>query len=366
MKAKLIKIKKTPLFAWMMTEGDDLLKINTIIIFFLTIMLLALISFSNCTRRLLEDDIFETALIPVRIDWSVSGIKVEEMHRASIWLFPVTGGTPIEYRLEGNLKERKIAVPVGVYSVLVFNETIDEDDWKTISFTGTDSYEDFAVVALHEDTKGFYTRSEKLPLVATPEALAVWTLERFEVTPEMIDITRTNSMDENANTEEIAGLTEIKPTPRFERVIIKIFVTNLSSSMQATGIIDRMMSGVYLASGERIKDAAVHAFVLGDREYDDNGSDGTTTRTFNIFGRDGSNQNNVSIDFLLTDGTLHPTEEFNVSKLLYTDTEQIVVTHYISLGYSNLNGDHEVELPDLDMEAGVTVEDWEEVIIPIK
>ncbi|MCL2072334.1 MAG: DUF5119 domain-containing protein [Marinilabiliaceae bacterium] len=364
MKAILVKIKKVPFIEWMISEGDGLLKINTIVVIVLGITLLALLTFTGCTRRTLEDDIFETALIPVRIDWSASGVKIEEMHRASIWLFPIDGGKPIEYRLEGNLRERDIAVPVGIYSVLVFNETIDDDDWKTITFTGTDSYEKFAVMAIPEESKGFYFRSDNFPLVANPETIAAWNLDRFEVTPEMLNITRAEN--EISNDDDILALTVIKPTPMYERVIMKVFVKNLASSMQATGTIDGMVSGIYLSSGEIINEEAVHAFVLGDRIYDDNGNDGITTRTFNIFGRDGKNQNNVSIDFLLTDGTLFPLQKYEVSKLIYTDTEQVVVTHYISLGYSNTNGDHEIELPDSDMQAGVSVEDWEEVIIPIK
>ena len=336
-----------------------------IVILSLSMMLMAMFTFINCTRRTLEDDIFETALIPVRIDWSVSGVNVEEMHRATLMLFPINGGLPIEYRLEGNLTERQIAVPVGTYSVIAFNETIDEDDWKTISFTNKDSYEKFAAVALPEETRGFYTRSESLPLVANPEVLAAWSLDKFEVTRDMITQTRTNSENGTSTENQINDLTSIKPSPRFERVIVKVFVKNLSSSIQATGTIDGMASGVYMASGNILSESVVHAFVLNGRVYDDNGNDGTTTRTFNIFGRDASKKNKLNIDFLLADGTLHPRQEFDVSKLIYTDAEQIIVTHFISLGYNNMDGDHEIELPDSDLNAGVTVEDWDEVIVPL-
>ena len=83
--------------------------------------IISVLSFHSCERRSLEDFDMAYAIIPVRIDWSVSGVAVEEMHRASVWLFPKDGAMPMEYRLEENLMYREINVPIGEYSVLVFN-----------------------------------------------------------------------------------------------------------------------------------------------------------------------------------------------------------------------------------------------------
>ena len=325
-------------------------------------MLLAGLAFNACERRELEDDSTLSALIPVRIDWSLSGVSVEEMHRASVWLFPHNGKTPLEYHLEIDLTSREIAVPVGVYSVLVFNETTEANDWEGIAFTGTNSYETFAAVAVSESTRGFYTRSEELPLVGNPDAIAAWSLDRFEVTHEMVNRTRTLNMA--ALEDEVPHLTVIQPLPRFERVVVTAYVTNLKSSKQATGTIDGMSSGVYMVSGERISKPAVQAFILGERVYD--GNNGTTSRTFNIFGRLNEAKHNVAIDFLLTNNELHPREEFDVTNLIVTETVEHVRTHIINLGYSNLDGDHHIELPEGDMESSITVDSWEEVIIPLK
>ena len=336
-------------------------------IYTLAAALLVVLLFNACERRELEDDYMLSALIPVRIDWSLSGVPVEEMHRASVWLFPHDGKTPLEYRLEGNLTYREIAVPAGVYSVLVFNETIEKEDWNGITFKGTNRYETFAAVAVTQDTRGFYTRSEELPLVAEPDAIAAWSLDRFEVTPEMVTSTRSLSQNRSALEREVPDLTVIKPLPRFEHVVITAYVTNLSSSMQATGTIDGMAGGVYMASGEKIPEPAVHAFILNGRVYDANGNDGTTTRTFNIFGRlPKPARHNLNIDFLLTNGTLHPREEFDVTDLIVTKMNEIVRTHIINLGYGNLNGDHPIKLPEREMGAGISVDEWEEVIIPVR
>ena len=318
-----------------------------------------------CQRRPLEDGLTQAALIPVRIDWSVSGVPVEQMHRASVILFPEGGGIPLEYRLETNLTYRLIEVPVGVYSVLVFNETKEPDDWGSLVMTGTDRYETFAAEGLPVAARGFYTRSEELPLIQNPEPLAAWSLDRFEVTREMA--VHTNA---SRNLEEIVPeLTVVRPLPRIEHLVVTAQVVNLSSSMQATGTLEGMASGVYLVSGRKVPVPAAHAFVLNSRVYADNGKDGTTSRTFSVFGRlpVSTARYGLNLDFLLNDGTLHPREAFDVTNRITAVPGRVVPTHAIDVGFGMSGGDRLIDLGSMDVASGgVTVDDWEEVIIPLK
>ena len=322
--------------------------------------------FNACERRELENIYIDTALIPVRIDWSLSGVPVEGMHRASIWFFPEDGGQPMVFPMQTNLTYREITVPAGVYSALVFNETIEDSDWDGIVFTGTDSYKTFAAMSVPKQTRGFYTRSDTLPLINEPEALAAWSLDRFEVTPEMVTRTRSLAKNKPALEKEAPYLIGIKPLPRFERVVITAYVTNLSSSKQVTGTIDGMAAGVYMVSGEKIPQSAAHAFILNRRKYEANGNDGTTTRAFNIFGRlPEQAKHNIAIDFLLANDSLL-SAEFDATNLIVADTEAIPPTHIIDLGYGNLTDNHPITLPELSMSSGISIDDWDEVIIPIK
>jgi len=337
------------------------------------VLMVLMVIVDACTRRTLEDEYVETALIPVSIDWSISGVPLEGMHRASVWLFPDNGATPIEYRLESDLSYREIAVPIGTYSVLVFNETIENNDWSAIAFTGISRYETFAAIGIQDAVRGFYSRTEDLPLIINPDLLSAWSLDRFEVTREMVfrtrEIVREYSPSyRNVLENEIPNLTVVKPLPRIERVQITAYVRNLSSAMQTTGTIDGMAAGVYMVSGEMLPTSAAHAFILNGRVYESNDKDGTTTRTFNIFGRlpDPATRHNIKLDFLLTDGTLHPREEFDVTQLIITRNDLIVPTHVINIGYDVNNGDHLIELPDMEVSAGISVEGWEEVIIPLQ
>ena len=329
-----------------------------------TAALIAAMALTSCERRALEDDYKEYALVPVQIDWSLSGVSVEQMHRASVWLFPHDESAPLQYRLEGNLTYREIRVPAGIYSVLVFNETIDKEDWNGIAFKGTDKYHTFAATSIPQKEIGFYNSSEELPLIGNPEALAAWSLDYFEVTEEMIFDTRTNLKNSAALVAKVPELTAIKPLPRFERVIVNVYVTNLASSKQVTATIDAMYSGVYMVSGKRITKPAAQAFIFNVRDYD--GYDGTTTCTFNIFGKPTKANHNLNIDFLLTNNEMHPREEFDVTNLITSSTIDYVQTHVINIGYGNDNGDHEITLPKGDMNAdNITVEDWDEIRIPL-
>lgn len=320
-----------------------------------------------CERRPLEDDYANTALVPVSIDWSVSGVPVENMHRASVWIFPANGDSPLEYRLEGNLAYREIELPVGIYSVLVFNETVEENDWEALSFTGTDHYETFAALTVPDVVRGFYIHSDEFPLVKEPEALAAWSLDYFEVTKEMVIRTRSIACKgsyREALENSVPALTAIKPLPRFERLKIIAHVSNLSTTMQATGYIDGITGGVYMASGEKISIHSVQAFILGGRIYDANEKDGTITRTFNILGwlSGKDRRHNLNLDFLLSDGTMHSHELFDATGLIVTEQTHIVKTHVINLGYSQLNGDHLIKLPS-GMDSGISVDEWDEAVV---
>jgi hypothetical protein len=331
-------------------------------------LIAAMVGFlSGCKYRPLEGDLTpETALIPVHIDWSESGVSPEKMHRATVLLFPKGGGEPLEFRLEASLTDDVIKVPVGLYSVVVFNETTDATDWTGITFTNKDSYADFAAVGLAAPTRGFYTRSDETPLIENPDPLAAWSLDSFEVTEEALESSRSRSRAETD--EQITALTHIVPTPRFEIMTVTARVKNLSSAMQATGILEDMASGVYVASGEKLTAQGAHAFILNGRIYDPNECDGTTTSTFNIFGRCSapSTQCDLYIDFLLNNGKLFPRQSFDVTTMIMSVQQAAPPAEKITVGLSNYAPDHLIELPeDLDVKAGVTINDWDDIVIPI-
>jgi len=337
----------------MKTKNQKLRMVNCLAIIFAASLL------NTCTLREIEDDPL-MSVVTVNIDWSLSGLSVQNIHRVSIWLFPHDGGSPLEYRLEGNLTFREITVPVGVYSALVFNETIDADDWNGIVFSGVHSYETFAALSVPQSSMGFYKHSEGLPLADSPEALAAWCVDMFEVKPA---VAGGNTLFKNNQSKEDKVLNSITPLPRFERVSITARVDNLASSMQITGTINGMASGVYMASGEKINDPAAHAFILNKRVYDEDGRSGKASRTFNVFGiLPSPTRLPLAIDFMLNNGLMHPTEEFDVTDIISSQKLHNVITHVITLG---IDDDDNIILPQIDMGNGISVDGWDEVVIPV-
>jgi hypothetical protein len=364
-----------------------------LIVALLVVVVTAIGMMQGCTRRSLEGDLDpRTALIPVHIDWSKSGVDTTKMHRASVLLFPEDGGEPLEYRLQESLTDKDIQVPEGVYSVIVFNETTDDTDWKYITITGKDNYQKFAAVAKTVTSRSYkyngnvyieYIRSDTLPLIEDPDQLAAWSLDRFEVTKEVLlrsrstRGTRAGSRAEEILDEQIASLTNIVPTPRIETMTVTARVENLTSAAAITGILDGMSSGVFMASGERMTTIGAHTFSLNGRKYsdftdddDDESDDGTTTKTFNVFGRQPADSHvDLYIDFLLADGTMHPRELFDVTNKIERYTETIPVSDSLLVGFTSRGPDepdHEIILPDMNVDAAVTVDDWEEITIPLK
>ena len=342
-------------------------------IYAIVLFMAAALLLTGCQRRELYDELNYTAVIPVRIDWSLSGVDAQKMHRASVWFFPKDGTAPLEYRLEKDLTYDELNVPAGVYSVLIFNETVDNEDWNAVTFQGIDKYETFAAMGVPDMVRGFYTRSDDSPMIKNPEPLAAWSLGKFEITTEMVERTREIVSTRSARTLEdlVPTLTQVKPLPRYERMTVVAYVHNLSSSMQATGKLDGMASGVYMASGEKTHVRAIHTFVLNGRQYDPNDVDGTTRRTFNIFGVLPATMAHevldiLDIDFLLTDGTMHPKEQFYVAEMIEQEPNALVPSNVVNVGYTLKGDDHPIVLPNMDVTAGVVVNDWDEVIIPVK
>lgn len=341
-----------------------------------------LFSFTGCERRPLEDRASTlSALVRFKIDWSASGVDITDMHRASIWIFSKDGSAVLEHRLESNLTETTIALPVGTYSFLVFNETIDANDWTTITFGHTDNFDTFSAIALPgSNTYGNAQRDADIRL--SPEPLASWSISDFEVTTDMVEITRSRMAKETRATasnvtraqeqavdDALQSLLEIVPKPLTYKVKVKAYVHYLVSSPQVSGSLKGVFSGVYMASRKPIEQSVVHVFPFSQRQYDDAGKpvDGTITSNLNIFGirKEVSDEYWLEMTFRLNNGQYKEPENFNVTSQMNT-TEGIVIQIDVGndLGEEKEEEDHPIILPDVPIGDNVDVGDWEDHEIP--
>ncbi|GHV00651.1 hypothetical protein FACS1894159_06820 [Bacteroidia bacterium] len=250
----------------------------------------------GCCRRPLEDEFAMEALIPVKIDWSHSGINeanlalTEDVHRVSLRFFPEDGSAAFDRYLESNVVEGEISVPVGRYSVVVFNESVyDLTYWRdAVSFTDVDSYAGFAANVVADDAanRRFYSPAPNERLIVEPLPLASWSVGFFEVTPRMVTVTRGGGS--TANASELAmleTLTHIVMRRLTYRVNVEAEVKNLSSAQYIYGAARGFAHRVYMASAQVEQSAATHIFSFDGRQYAPDGKDGTARRSFLSFGR---------------------------------------------------------------------------------
>ncbi len=336
---------------------------------------------ASCERRPLEEG-YRTALIPVSIIWSDAGLDPDndpnkDVYSASVWLFskdgsPVFGSKSYrEYKLT-NPRGGEIEVPVGKYSVLIFNNTTG-DYSSNVGFRGTDKYDTFEYYAL-PNTRSRYSRSEGESLILEPDILAAWHLDTFEVTSGMITRTRTRG---NVRADDaVRSLLEVRPQLLTPRVWVLAHVQNLSAATSASAALLGMGSSVFLSSEATAPPAGTFVFSLNNRKLEapDN-LHGTVEARFNSFGPLSSvagAQYGLKMSFTLqkayNGSTTYPTPPadpytFDVTGQINRVEAQLQINLEIGVAAGE-----EVDLPSQGSAGGfgVGVSDWGEAInVPI-
>lgn len=335
---------------------------------------------SSSCRRQIEDEVGRVAKVPLTINWSKSNVDVTQMHRVSVWVFPHDGTTPYDIRLQGDVTQGILELPIGKYSLVVFNETVDPTDWTGLRFVGKEQYATFCALTDLDDFRGIYTSAKTDATTElfrkSPERLASWSVDEFEVTADMVVYTRdllidqsSPSYDASARDEvvkELNKLEQIVPMPRVKVVSITARVQNLVSAQKASGAIKGAVAGINLSTGKAVLEPVTHMFVLNGRTYDDSanpghGTLGAVVNVFDVLGAD-LFKFDLHTDFLLHNGVMH-NQVFDITSDLKKEQANII----INVGF-NVPGspDDEIHLPVIPESAGaIDVDKWQDVIVPI-
>lgn len=319
---------------------------------------------AGCERRPLEDEYAESALIPVRIDWTKSGIPVTDptgsglVHRVSLRFFPKDGSAAFDRFMETNVIEGSVEVPVGEYSVVVFNESVHDAWWEdAVVFSGMDSYDDFAatIVTDSEANYPFYAPLAEETLIVEPYRLASWSLDEFNVTDEMVKQTRYTGGGTYAGPtdEQVNALTRITMRRLTYNVTVKAEVQNLCSAQLIQSAVRGFARKVYMASAQTTQEPGTHVLKLNNRQWTDAAQrDGTVTKSFLSFGRlPGESQYAVNLDVVFVTGEVYePTQS-----MLYDVTDQVLDSPQINI---DINIDLRLQLPYV--EGGIHVGDWDD------
>ena len=334
------------------------IRLNTGLTLMLSVMMLLI---TSCYRRLIEEDeIILAAIIPVNIDWSESGLNVSnDVHKVSIRFFPKDGVSPVfDCYLESNPREGEILVPAGEYSVIVFNEAIQDPLWANkVVFTDVDSYSDFAANAVDLSNTArsqqfpYYNPQQGERLIIEPLQVASWKLDDFEVTNNMILVTQGQRPVTSLSVAEnnmLNALTQVMMRALTRPVTVTAQVENLRSADTLYLAIQGLASKVLMASGNTTNDPSTYLFILNGRQYDEpERLHGTARKTFLSFGRTPTPElYTITADIILSSLTLYdPTPP-----LLFDVTSQFNTTNYL------INLNINIILPFI--EGGVAVDDW--------
>lgn len=324
------------------------------------VVLLFMIFVSSCQRRPLEDEIGDLARIPIHIDWSQSALDMTTVHSVSIWFFPKDGTPSFEYRFDGNLTDREVFLPIGSYSIVAFNETVDAS-WSSLEFLGSDKYETFRVAARADTFRGLDSRVEESDIRKSPDALAAWSRDRFEVSPEMIYATTMNSRVEEVAAEHRI---DIKMKSMTKAVKITAYVQNLTSARRCSGTLSGVTGSILLSTGGVYSGKVAHVFIMNNRVYDEkNIHNGYIHANFFVFSTSDEGKKVLQIDFELTDGKFAAPDPFDITNQIEPALPQVEVN--VGAGVEGEEEDHPIILPEVEVNGDVGVDDWHNQFIPI-
>ncbi len=360
--------------------------------------LIILLNGAACQRQTLEDPDLSLAYIPISIDWSESLLESGYTANVSIYFYPTDGGEPY-VTISDDIYFALAKVPVGEYSVLIFNDIYD--NLSGVKYADENSYKDISTKAVEVGaTSGFYhdvTTDEKL--VSNHDRVAAWRIDNYVVSDDMVSYTRTGAFEEvieitksksKSRAESAASrsdeaeaddkiiyedatrslskalddLANVVPTPITTIINLNIRVLNLNSAESIECIMKGTAAGSYLSSESKIVDSSrdvIYIFNLTNRSYDDpeNPVDGVVTYTLNTFGRLEEDETyEMEFNIILSTGELK-TITRDVTEQM---TSEMTLTIDINLDEES---DTHIELPE-SLEPGFSVGDWgDQEIIPM-
>lgn len=327
--------------------------------------MLMLLGVSGCERRHVLGKVGTIAMVPVHIDWSKSGLKIEDISRVTVRVFPHNGSPAYNFVMQESKTDDVIPLVVGKYSFVIFNETTDPNDWNSLVFENADKYEAFMVTTADDSFKGLFSKVQGDIIRKSPDPLAVFSIDEFEVTPQMVS-------DNSALTggaQEITPLTDVVPVSVVKHIRIIARVVNLVSAQKSSGAIKGAVRSIQMSTRKPIEAPVNNVFIMNGRKYDNPAApkDGTIGALVTIF--DPSNVENLKadfcLDFLLYDGSATPTEVFDITSDLKTDNDEVSV----ELGgmVEDRPHDRPIILPVVPMAGdNIGVDDWSDVVIPLQ
>ncbi|MFI3264665.1 MAG: DUF5119 domain-containing protein [Rikenellaceae bacterium] len=310
---------------------------------------------SSCKRQSLCKLESETisSRIEFNINWSESNIDIDNINNVSIYAYSKSEDQPYT-KISGDISSAYIDLPEGSYSILIFNDFVG--DIAGVNFNNADSYELFYAEMIGRSSSNdfFYELQSDEVMAQTIGSMAVWKMEDFEVSEDMLSCSCCGVADDTVT----QTILEATPTPSTTRCVVSLGVDNLNNAAYIEAIIRGLASGVYLSSSNRFLNsdsAPLYGLELGERTYNNSDNiDGVATGETNTFGKvdDDSLNYEVVIDVILSSGEMVTFTRDVTDQILEQDNTEI----FIDL----TSEDDKITLPEGSASAGFGVLDWGE------
>lgn len=248
----------------------------------------------------------------IEIDWSKANLTGR--NGASVWFFPHSGGKPVVLTTQSDSDSLRLRP--GMYSVLVFNETINDHDY--ISFRGTDRYETFEAYAKPITINKPYSKDGNEPAAAAPNILAIDRIERLSVSSQGM------GHDQRPLSLHFTPCRVVA----LQTIVVHInSLDNVGNSGSAASL-SGMAEGINLATGRTTSTSVIHYAALGNKSFHpQSDTDGTMTARLHAFGltntplRVGTERNRLTLYFRMR-GKL-PSGSYYLDPIVFDVTDQM-------------------------------------------
>ncbi len=272
----------------------------------ITLLLISLLVLLSCQRKGLMDECICTDHVPfpISVDWTKSGVVPQNV---TVLVYNDSDGKlAYEHCYEHNDKEIQsyINLPIGEYTIVVFNELRNQIDY--VECIG---HENFSTLSFEvRDSKALRSRTSTRSYVNQPGDLAIEVVKGVCVTKEMIleNATKESSISEYVSKASgtkgdyltravILKLLELTPSKKTSNFKILVHVKGLQNArMPALVDLTNMSDGYSVATDKNSKEPIVHQFTMNNRTYDAGSiTEGTISTEITTFGTLG-NRLNVS------------------------------------------------------------------------
>ena len=255
-----------------------------------------LLLLSSCHRRPLEDTCENNALIPIGTVWSQADINPQNI--TALFYNQDDGKLVLEHRFENNPNriQTYASVPVGKYTVVIFNELRGQ-----IKGVGIRGHENFSTLQAYATTDpNAKNRSTSNSYVYEPDILASATVYDFNVTNEMIDFSHYYSNGEVVNQsmqESIEALVGLVPLRKVHKFNIVAHVKGLNNA-RMPALIDLlgMAESFNIKEDRSSRIAATQQFTMNNRTYDSGSrKNGTISKIIYTWGFLGEKPNETNV-----------------------------------------------------------------------